>query len=282
VIPRRVVLPAVAAAAVLVATVGASSPAAHPDGRSSRVDLLSSAHPSGAMPSVADRAYEGRHWMRGTDVSADTAAITSLTCDDCVGESTTLHVVYAERARVARLDNVATAWAQECLRCSGSALSVQVVVLRGRPTALPNNRALSATAACHTCLTSALAFQVVLVADDAEPMGEAELAGLRAWFDEQAAVLRASVALDGSQPPIPTQEPTPTTGPTPSSDPSPPTPQPPPTASPQSPSPDDPATPGRSSRRARRDAVSALADLERLLTRALDAEAVAADVDVSR
>ncbi|CUR58353.1 exported hypothetical protein [metagenome] len=276
--PRRVVLPAVAAAVVLVATIGGSSPAAHPDGRTGGGDLLSSAHPSGAMPTVVDRAYEGRGWLRGADVSADAAAITSSTCDGCAGESTTLQVVYAGRARRARLDNVATAWAQECVRCTGTALSVQVVVLRGRPTTVPSNRALSVTAACEGCRTTALAFQVVLVADDAEPMGEGELAGLRAWFDEQAAVLRAWVGPAEPQPPSPTPDPTPTTDPTSTTDPSP-TQQPTPTASP------DPADPGSSvtsSRRARRDAVSALADLERLLSGALDAEAVAADVDLSR
>jgi hypothetical protein len=267
----------VAAAAVLVATIGGSSPAAHPDGRTGAVDLLSSAHPSGAVPTVVDRAYEGRSWLRGTDVSADAAAITSATCDGCAGESTTLQVVYAGRARRARLDNVATAWAQGCVRCTGTALSVQVVVLRGGPTTVPNNRALSVTAACEGCRTSALAFQVVLVADDAEPMGEGELAGLRSWFDEQAAVLRAWVGPAEPQPPSPT----PTTEPTPSTDPSP-TQQPTPTASPETPDPADPGSPVTSSRRARRDAVSALADLERLLTGALDAEAVAADVDVSR
>ncbi|KQV77416.1 hypothetical protein ASC64_00765 [Nocardioides sp. Root122] len=279
--PRSVVLAAVTTAVVLVATIGGSSPAAHPDGRIGAVDLLSSAHPSVAVPTVVDRAYEGRGWLRGTDVSADAAAITSATCDGCAGESTTLQVVYAGRARLARLDNVATAWAQGCVRCTGTALSVQVVVLRGRPTTVPDNRALSVTAACEGCRTSALAFQVVLVADDAEPMGAGELAGLRSWFDEQAAVLRAWVGPAEPQPPSPTPEPTQTTEPTPPTDPSP-TQQPTPTASPATPSPADPAAPGTSSRRARRDAVSALADLERLLTGALDAEAVAADVDLSR
>lgn len=268
---RTVLLPAVATALVLVATSGGSSPAAHPDGgRSSAVDLLASAHPSGAVPTVVEQAYDGRGWVRGFDVAADTAALTSATCDGCAGESTTLHVIYASRARRARLDNVANAWAQECTGCTGTALSVQVVVLRGRPTAVPNNRALSVTAACDTCRTSALAFQVVLVADDAAPMSDDELAGLRAWFDEQAAAVRASVA------PVPTQDPTPTGDPTPT--------EPPPTTGAPTGRPpksggSDPIKPDRLMRR---DATSALSELEALLTTALDAEPVSADVELSR
>jgi hypothetical protein len=221
------------------------------------------------MPAVVDRAYDGRGVIRGIDVSADAAALTSTTCDGCAGESTTLQVVYASRARRARVDNVATAWAQECAGCTGTALSVQVVVLRGRPTAVPNNRALSVTAACDSCRTSALAFQVVLVADDAAPMGEAELAGLRAWFDEQAAVVRASVTQ------VPTQDPTPTGDPTPTE----PTPTPGATGRPPKSGGSDPIKPDRLMRR---DATSALAELQSLLTDALDADPVSADVEISR
>lgn len=283
--PRAVLLPAVASALVLVATVGGSSPAAHVGGgRPSAVDLLSSAHPTGAMPDVVDRAYDADAWVRGFDLSADAAAITSATCDGCAGESTTLQVAYANRARRARLDNVANAWAQECEGCTGTALSVQVVVLRGRPTAMPNNRALSVAAACTACRTSAVAFQVVLISDDAAPMSEGELADLRAWFDEQAAVVRASVTGPLPEPPAPTEEPTPTTDPTPTTEPTPteptptePTSKPAPTIAPPT-----PTLSGTTSRRARRDAASALDALERLLENALDADAVSADVDLSR
>ncbi|MDR7253268.1 hypothetical protein J2X46_002253 [Nocardioides sp. BE266] len=281
-IPRAVVLPAVATALVLVATVGGSSPAAHVGGaKPSAVDLLSSAHPTGPLPTVVDRAYDVDAWVRSFDLSADAAAITSATCDGCVGESTTLQVVYASRARRARLDNVANAWAQECEGCTGTALSVQVVVLRGRPTTMPNNRALSVSAACTGCRTSAAAFQVVLVSDDAVPMSQGELADLRAWFEAQAAAMRGSVTGTLPEPPAPTEEPTPTTEPTPTSDPTPteptPTSKPAPTIAPPT-----PTLSGTSTRRARRDAASALNALERLLENALDAEAVSADVDLSR
>lgn len=269
---RAFLLPAVATALVLVATAGGSSPAAHPDRRSSATDLLASAHPTGAMPTAAERAYDDRVWIRGSDVSADTAALTSTTCDGCVGESTTLQVVYANRARRARLDNVANAWAQACSGCTGTALSVQVVVLRGRPTVVPNNRALSVTAACDSCRTSALAFQVVLVADDAAPMSDEELAGLQAWFDQQAAVVRASVSG-----PLPTEQPTATPTPTATGDPTPTGPA--STGRPPKGGTTDPIKPDRLMRR---DATSALAELEALLTTALDADPVSADVEVGR
>ncbi len=283
--PRRVLVPVVAAAVavVAVAVAGGSSPAAHPGkpgrpGSPTAVDLLSSAHPTGAAPAAVDRAFDARAWAGGLEISADTAALTSTTCDGCAGESTSLQVVYANRARRALLDNVATAWAQGCAGCTGTALSVQVVVLRGRPTAVPNNRALSVTAACDTCRTSALAFQVVLVSEDAQPMGAAELAGLRAWFDEQAAVVRASVT--GPLPePTPAPEPTPTPAPTttPTT-----TPTTVPTSATPTKAPEDPGPGKPPSRKLRRDATSALADLEALLTDALDADAVAADVEIGR
>lgn len=274
--PRRALVPVVAAAAAVaaVAVAGGSSTGARPSGPTA-LDLVSSAHPTGAMPAVADRAFDARVWAGGLGVSVDTAALTSTTCDGCAGESTSLHVVYADRAQRAQLDNVATAWTQECRSCAASALSVQVVVLHGRPTTVPNNRALALDAACSLCRTAAVAYQVVLVADDAQPMTDAEVAELRAWFDEQAAVVRQSV-VDPADPQGPTPtEPTPTTSPTPT-----PT-RPPDPADPTASTP-APRPAAAGSRRVRRDAVSALGALERLLTSALDADAVAADVDVSR
>ena len=247
-----------AGAVVLVAAIGGSSPAAHPDPRPRTLDLLASAHPSSDMPTVSDTAY-GAIRVRGPAVEADTAALTSTTCADCVGESTALHVVYVPRALQATLDNVATAWAQECRGCTSTALSVQVVVLGGRPTAVPNNRALSLTAACDGCRTAALAFQVVLVADRVAPLSDEELRGLQAWVDEQAASLRTLVAAPLSDPPTPT----PTDGPTA-------------TVTPV------PTTPSSTRAAVRRDAVSALGELEQLLTAALDAESVSSEVDLDR
>ncbi|PKH37968.1 hypothetical protein SAMN05192575_1011054 [Nocardioides alpinus] len=273
---RTAVAPIVAGALVLVAVLGGASPAAHPDPWARTLDLVASAHPTSAEPSVSDTAYAAVR-VRGPAVEADTAALTSTTCDGCVGESTALHVVYVPRARRAGLDNVATAWAQECQGCTSTALSVQVVVLAGRPEAVPNNRALSLTAACDGCRTSALAFQVVLVADRAAPLGAEELAGLRAWVDEQAALLRASVAAPLPDPPTTEATPTPTPTETPTETPS---------VTVPSPSPAPSTSAGRpvlrDPQRLRRDAVSAIDELEALLTAALPAVVASADVDVSR
>lgn len=270
---RAAVAPIVLTALLLVATAGGSSPAAHPDLEPYSLDLLASAHPTSAEPTVSDAAFD-RVQARGREIETDTAAVTSATCDGCAGEGTALHVVYVPRARQARLDNVANAWTQDCQGCTGTALSVQVVVLRGRPALVANNRALSLTAACTSCRTSALAFQVVLVADRARPLSAEAVAELQGWFDEQAAALRASVIGPEPEPtPVPeTTSPDPTTLPSPS-----------PTGSG-----DGAATPGpqpsepRLARRARRDAVSALGVLEQLLAADLAAEVVSADVDVSR
>lgn len=278
--PRAVLAPLALAAVLLVTYAGGSSPAAHPDGTLGTLDLLASAHPTSAEPAVTDVAFDHAR-AKGRNFKADTAALTSTSCNGCSGESTALHVVYGRHTSLARLDNVANAWAQQCQGCTSTALSVQVVVVRGRPSAVPNNRALSLTAACDSCRTSALAFQVVLVADDATPLSDEALAELQAWFAEQAAVLRASVL--GAQPtrsPEPTPDATESVIPSPS-----------PTG-PQHTAPTRPTdgvstvgpqmTPQGGIRRARRDAVSALAELQALLARDLGGEAVSADVDLSR
>ena len=262
---RAAVASVVTGAIVLVAVVGGASPAAYRDPAAGSLDLLSSAHASPVQPSAREAAFDIAR-VRTGDIEADTAALASTTCDECVAESTALHVVYAARARGAHLDNVADAWAQGCTRCASTALSVQVVVLRGSPVAAPTNRAVALNAACDTCRSSALAYQVVLVSDDATPLGGADLAALRAWFDEQAATLRASVVM-------PAADPTPTGSPTPE-----------PTATPTDTTTGTP-TPtadARAPRAARRDAASALAGLTVLLADALDAEPVSADVEVSR
>ena len=268
---RSAVAPVVVAALVLVASIGGSSPAAHPGPTQGTLDLLASAHPTAVEPAVTDAVYDVAR-ARGREVKADTAALTSSTCDGCSGESSALHVVYLARPQRADLDNVATAWAQGCTGCTSTALSVQVVVVRGAPTAVPNNRALSLTAACEGCRTSALAFQVVLVSERATPLSDEALDELRAWFDEQAAALRASGAVadppSASPSPEPSAEPSaePTVTPTPT-----------PTALPRSTF-DRPT----SNRKLRRDATSALGVLEQILAADLDAETVAADVEVGR
>ena len=257
----------VVAAVLLVAGVEHSAPGAYPDPDPRNLDLLASAQPTTDQPVVSDAAYDELRTRDG-DVKADAAATTSAGCDGCVGESTALQIVYASRARHARLDNSAIAWTQACQGCTGAALSVQVVVLPGWSVLRPNNRAMAVTAACTGCRTASAAFQVVVVAHRARRLSRESLAALRSWFDEQAAALRASVA-------VPTSEPTPS---------------PDPTASPTEPTdgtsaPTEPIDPlGRpyAGRRAQRVSTEALAELESLVTAGLDARPILADVDLGR
>jgi hypothetical protein len=201
---------------LLAGGVGTSSGAARwsPPGRTP--DLAASAHPSSARPAVTDQAFaEGA--TRERDVDADASGTSSATCDGCTAESATLQVLHVSRADAARLDNSAVAWTQACTGCTATSLSAQVVVVRGRPALVPNNRALALNAGCTSCRTTAAAFQVVVVADRATRLSAEALAELRAWFDDQAAQVRASVALPAVDPaPDPTASPAPDPAPSPS------------------------------------------------------------------
>lgn len=248
------------------------------------LDLAASAHPSSARPAVTDSAFaEGA--TRERDVDADASGTSSATCDGCTAESATLQVLYVARARAARLDNAAVAWTQACTGCASTSLSVQVVVVRGRPTVVPNNRALALNAGCTSCRTTAAAYQVVVVADRARRLSAASLAELRAWFEDQAAQVRASVALPAPDPaasPVPSPAPDPTASPAPE-----------PTASPApdptaSPAPEPAPDPPQSRRARRRDAASeqqaataALDALAGLVTGDLSGVAVSSDVELT-
>jgi hypothetical protein len=263
----------VIAAVLLVAGVEYASPGASPDSDARNLDLLASAQPTTAQTVVSDAAFDDVK-TRAWDVKADAAATTSANCDGCVGESNAFQIVYAPRANQALLDNSAVAWTQACQGCAGAALSVQVVVLSGWSEALPNNRAMAVTAACTGCRAASAAFQVVVVADRARRLSRESLAGLKIWFDEQAAALRASVAVPLTEPspsPSPSPDPTPTAAPTEPTD----------TTS----APTDPTDLlGRpyAGRRAKRVSTEALAQLEGLVTAGLDAKPILADVDLGR
>ncbi len=286
---RRSVAAYVVLGGVLLATVGPTSGAAHPERDRRALDTTSSAHPSSVRPSVRDDAFaEGA--TRDREVEADATGTSSATCDGCAAESTTLQVLYVSRARAARLDNAAVAWTQSCRECTATSLSVQVVVLRGRPTVVPNNRALALNAACAACRTASAAFQLVVVADGADRLSEQSLTELRTWFDDQAALLRASVVApaDGPTPPGPTPT-APTTAPTTAPPPEPTSaPTPAPTSESTALPPAETATTRpRGSRR--RDtagdqqvAASALAELTGLVTTDLSAEKVSSDVVLTR
>ena len=257
----------VIAAVLLVAGVEHSAPGAHPDPDPRNLDLLASAQPTTDQPVVSDAAFDELRTRDG-GVEADAAATTSADCDGCVGESTALQIVYVSRASHARLDNSALAWTQACQGCTGAALSVQVVVLPGWSETRPNNRALAVTAACTGCRTASAAFQVIVVADRARRLSRASLADLRSWFDQQAAALRASVALPAAEP---TPSPAPTAPPTEPTD-----------GTSTLPEPTDPLGRPYAGRRAQRVSTEALAVLESLVTADLDAETILADVDLGR
>ncbi|WP_107774031.1 hypothetical protein [Nocardioides sediminis] len=242
------------------------------------LDLTASAHPSSARPAVSDRAFaEGA--TREREVDADASGTSSATCDGCAAESATLQVLYVQRAGTARLDNAAVAWTQACTGCTATSLSVQVVVVRGGPALVPNNRALALNAGCTSCRTTAVAYQVVVAADRARRLSAESLAELRAWFDDQAAQVRASVAApppDPAAPPAPDPTSAPAPGPTE------------PTASPTASPAPDPAPQPQSRRPRRRDAASeqraaaaALDTLTGLVAQDLSAVAVSSDVELT-
>jgi hypothetical protein len=257
----------VIAAALLVAGLQYASPGADNDPEARDLDLLASAQPTTAQPAFDDVAV-GDVATRARDVKADAAATTSADCDGCFGISAALQVVYASRARQARLDNSAVAWTQGCDGCTAAALSAQVVVLPSWSQALPNNRAMAVTAACTGCRAASVAFQVVVVADRGRRLSRASLADMRSWFDEQIDALRATVTG-----PLPE----PTTGPDPTPSPTEPT-------GGTSTTPEPKQTLGHpyAGRRAQRVSTEALAELESLVTSGLDAQPVLADVHLAR
>lgn len=199
---RTVVAHALLGAVLLAGTAqaspGESSRARH-DTDPRNLDLTASSHPSTANPVVSDVAYAVAS-ARERDVKADNTATSSATCDGCTADSASLQILYVARAGQAQLDNSATAWNQACVGCATTALSVQVVVLRGVPTITPNNRAFAVNAACDTCRSTSAAYQLVVVADRARRLSDASVAELRSWFDEQAALLRAPVAVPPAEP----------------------------------------------------------------------------------
>lgn len=258
----------VIAAVLIVGGVEYASPGAYPDPDPRNLDLLASAQPTAAKMVDSDAAFDELK-TRDWDIKADVAATTSAVCDGCVGESTALQIVYASRANQARLDNSAIAWTQACQGCTSTALSVQVVVLPGRAEARANNRAMAVTAACTGCRTASAAFQVVVVGAGDRRLSRESLAGLKSWFDEQAAALRASVALPSPEPsPSPDPTASPATEPTDGTS--------------ATTAPTDPLGRPYVGRRAKRVSTEALAELEGLVTAGLDAEAIRADVDLGR
>ena len=148
------------------------------------------------MDEVVLRAMEREPALRyqsAYDVKSDVVATAVTACHGCRGESAALQVLYVPGPSSARVDNVASAWNQDCWDCSSTALAVQVVVIGRGTRARPTNRALAVGDACATCRTATAAFQVVVQVDAVDRLPDAALAELGAWFQAEVAALRASV-----------------------------------------------------------------------------------------
>lgn len=188
-------------ALVLVLGSTAMSSVAHPDRRPRDLDLTASAHPTDVAPAVTDRAVDvSSVWWQA--MRADTSALSSVTCDDCRGDATTLQVVYAHHPDEVEANNAAVAWSR-CTGCGGTALSVQVVVVSGGRQITADNRAFAANSACDGCDTAALAYQLVVVATDAERLSDGATERLRGWVRRQSRNLRESAAAPTRRAPTP-------------------------------------------------------------------------------
>jgi hypothetical protein len=188
-------------ALVLVLGSTVMSSLARPDQRPRDVDLTSSAHPTNVTPAVNDRAVDvASVW--GRSVRADTSALSSVTCDDCRGDATTLQVIYTQDAGEVEANNAAVAWSH-CTGCGGTALSVQVVVVDGGRRITADNRAFAANAACDHCDTASLAYQLVVVAPDAERLSNRATDRLRDWVRTQSRTLRESAVAGARRDPTP-------------------------------------------------------------------------------
>jgi hypothetical protein len=192
---------ALAAGALVLLFAPAGAYPAHrddPTGGARNLDLTASAHPSPADPNATDQAFDtSSRWTR--TVRADTTALSSVTCDGCNGDATTLEVLYLHHARDASVDNAAVAWSQ-CADCGGTAVSVQVVVLVDGRKVRADNRAFAVNAACSGCNTAAVAYQLVVVAPDRSRLSNEAMQELRAWVAAQAAALRHDPAAPSRRP----------------------------------------------------------------------------------
>lgn len=150
-------------------------------------DLTAVAIASAADPNASDEAFAVTQLGSGHSVSGDASAGADTNCDGCSSTATTVSVVYVNKTKEARLDNIATAATTGCTDCSSAAVSVQVVVLRHPQTVVANNRSLAVNAMCEGCTSSAAAHQIVVVAPRGDRLDPRELAELREWAHMQAA-----------------------------------------------------------------------------------------------
>jgi len=177
---------AVVAVLTVVLTTASSAATSWWGRRAGQLDLVTSAQPARATPTVDDEASR-LVWVPRDEVKTDAVATASVECAGCHGDARTVQVVDARSSAALRADNVATAWSR-CTDCGATAVSVQLVVAARSTEVTANNRALAVNAACSRCGTAAAAYQLVVVAP-----GSVDLRGLRAQ-------LRAWVRVHGAVP----------------------------------------------------------------------------------
>ena len=185
---RRV---AVVLAGVL-ATGALASATSDADSRHDSLDLSSIAISSSAQPQVQDVAFDTER-LHGRTVDANTSSAANAECDGCSATATTLGVVYVDKGRAARLDNVATAW-NSCTDCRTASVSVQVVIVRRAQQVTANNRALALNTVCQGCRASAAAYQVVMLDPKGKRLSGRDVQALRDWVAAQAEAMVAGPA----------------------------------------------------------------------------------------
>ena len=181
--PRRVAA-ILSAVAVLGGTGWSAWSGSSHDAKSA--DLNAVAIASSADPTATDEAFAVAQLGSGRDVSGDASAGADTNCDGCTSTATTVSVIYANRTKDARVDNLATSTTSQCTGCGSAAVSVQVVILRHPENLVANNRSFAANVACEGCTSNAAAYQIVVVAPRGDRLDSGELAELRAWARAQA------------------------------------------------------------------------------------------------
>ena len=185
---RRVA--AILSAVAVLGGTGWSAASSHDQGERSgekSADLTAVAIASAGDPTAKDEAFAVTQLGSGHHVSGDANAGADTNCDGCTSTATTVSVIYANRTKDARVDNLATSTTTHCTDCASAAVSVQVVILRQSQTLIANNRSFAANVACEGCTSNAAAYQIVVVAPRGDRLDSRELAELRAWARTQAA-----------------------------------------------------------------------------------------------
>ena len=178
--------------AAVLATGALASSTSDADSRHDSLDLSSIAISSSAQPRVQDVSFDTER-LHGRTVDANTSSAANAECDGCSATATTLGIVYVDKGRAARLDNVATAW-NSCTDCSTASVSVQVVIVRRAQQVTANNRALALNAVCQGCRASAAAYQLVMLDPKGKRLSGRDVQALREWVAAQAEAMVAGPA----------------------------------------------------------------------------------------